>query len=126
MQRTLSGDVVSDWFSIVSAEPAALDDFRTRHRYEQRIGSQQLFSAAAGFRARTNALMIRPSTCAMVASSVHQMPGTNRLVRAEYAVYSAPNCSVIIFSSAPRRSARRTAKAIPFEKPATQFGITRA
>jgi hypothetical protein len=57
---------------------------------------------------------------------VYQTPGINRFVRAEYAAYSSPNCSAIIFSSAPRRSARRTANAIAFEKPATQFGITRA
>jgi len=57
---------------------------------------------------------------------VYQMPGTNRFVRAEYSAYSSPNCSAIIFSSAPRRSATSTANAITFEKPATQFGITRA
>ena len=57
---------------------------------------------------------------------VYQTPGTNRFDRAEYAAYSSPNCPAIIFSSAPTRRATRTATAIPFEKPATQFGITRA
>jgi hypothetical protein len=48
---------------------AALDDFRTRHIFEQQGGPRQLFSAAVGFRARTKALMIRASICAQVASS---------------------------------------------------------
>ena len=32
--------------------------------HEQHLGPQQLFTAAAGLRARMNALMIRPSICA--------------------------------------------------------------
>ena len=57
---------------------------------------------------------------------VYHTRGIRRFVRAVYAAYSFPNCCDIILSSAPIRSAKRTANATKFERPATQFGITRA
>jgi hypothetical protein len=42
----------------------------------------------------------------------HQTPGTSRLVRRMYARYPSPNCSAIILSSAPMRSAQTRVNAI--------------
>ena len=61
-----------------------------------------------------------------LAGLVYQTRGIRRFVRAAYAAYSAPNCWAIILSSSPIRRAKRTANAIKFDSPATQFGITRA
>ena len=55
-----------------------------------------------------------------------QTPGIRRFVRAAYAAYSSRNPMIIILSSARTRSIKRIAKAIKFDGPATQFGITRA
>ena len=57
------------WRTVNNRPFSCFSDTSCGHRHEQHAGPPQLCTAAAGLRARTNAVMIRPSMCAMVASS---------------------------------------------------------
>ena len=112
---------------VLQDQTSVLVDVDQRHSARAGIGLVDRSCRSASTGSDIIARHVQRSAPALVPAH-HRLPDARNKTLRPFRVpaYSLPNCWVIILSSAPIRSARRTANATKFDRPATQFGITSA